>query len=88
MDFCKILEIKNVAQCKSRLSEQGIFLNDTPTVNGIQRMIFVDEPNLYRVIFQSRKLDEEDRPKLELGLQGITYSNIPAAWLKSHQKTF
>ncbi|MCD7724922.1 MAG: phage antirepressor KilAC domain-containing protein [Clostridiales bacterium] len=54
-DVCKILEIKNVSDCKSRLKEKGVVTTDTPTKGGIQKMTYVNESNLYKVIFQSRK---------------------------------
>ena len=58
-DICKILEIKNVSDCKSRLREKGIVITDTLTGGGNQKMTFVDESNLYKVIFQSRKESAE-----------------------------
>ncbi len=54
-DVCKSLEIKNVSDCRSRLNEKGIATADTPTNGGIQKMTFISEANLYKVIFQSRK---------------------------------
>lgn len=32
-DVCRVLEIKNVADCKSRLDQRGVVLTDTPTHN-------------------------------------------------------
>ena len=58
-DVCKILDIKNVSQCKERLSQKGICINDTLTSGGVQKLIFIDESNLYKVIFQSRKQEAE-----------------------------
>lgn len=58
-DVCKALEIKNVAQCKSRLNEKGISITDTLTKGGNQKLIFIDESNFYKVIFQSRKESAE-----------------------------
>lgn len=54
-DVCKALEIKNVSDCKSRLRQKGIVTTDTLTNGGKQKMIFIDESNLYKTIFQSRK---------------------------------
>lgn len=58
-DVCKILDIKNVSQCKERLSQKGICITDTLTKGGKQQMIFINESNLYKVIFQSRKPEAE-----------------------------
>ena len=58
-DVCKILEIKNVSQCKERLNQKGICITDTLTAGGKQQMIFINESNLYKVIFQSRKQEAE-----------------------------
>jgi len=58
-DICRILEIKNVSDCKSRLRQKGIVTTDTLTNGGKQKMIFIDESNLYKTIFQSRKESAE-----------------------------
>jgi len=55
VDLCSILDIKNVSHCKSRLNTKGVVTADTLTPGGTQKMTFVNEPNLYKVIFQSRK---------------------------------
>ena len=54
-DVCRILEIKNVSDCKSRLRQKGVATTDTLTNGGKQKMVFIDESNLYKTIFQSRK---------------------------------
>lgn len=58
-DVCKALEITNVGNVRQRLSEKGIHTVDTPTNGGIQKMTFINEPNLYKTIFQSRKESAE-----------------------------
>ena len=58
-DVCKALEISNVGNVRQRLSEKGIHTADTPTNGGIQKMTFINEANLYRTIFQSRKESAE-----------------------------
>lgn len=58
-DICRVLEIKNVSDCKSRLRQKGIVATDTLTNGGKQKMIFIDESNLYKTIFQSRKESAE-----------------------------
>ena len=58
-DVCKALEISNVGNVRQRLSEKGIHTADTPTNGGIQKMTFINESNLYKTIFQSRKESAE-----------------------------
>lgn len=58
-DVCKALEISNVGNVKKRLSEKGIHSADTLTKGGMQKMIFINEANLYKTIFQSRKESAE-----------------------------
>ena len=58
-DVCKMLDIKNVSDCKSRLNPKGIAITDTPTKGGNQQMVFISEANLYKCIFQSRMPDAE-----------------------------
>lgn len=58
-DVCQSLGLGNASQTKTRLKQEGIITNDTPTVSGLQQMLFIDEPNLYRCIFQSRKKEAE-----------------------------
>ena len=58
-DVCKALDIRNVGDCKTRLNPKGIAITDTLTEGGKQKMIFVDEANLYKCIFQSRKQEAE-----------------------------
>lgn len=58
-DVCKALEISNVGNVKQRLSEKGIHSADTLTKGGMQKMIFINEANLYKTIFQSRKESAE-----------------------------
>lgn len=54
-DVCKALEIANVGNVKQRLSAKGIRTMDTHTKGGTQKMTFINEANLYKTIFQSRK---------------------------------
>lgn len=58
-DVCRALEIKNVSDCRSRLNEKGIVTADTHTNGGVQKMVYITEGNLYKVIFQSRKESAE-----------------------------
>ena len=58
-DVCRVLEIKNVSDCKNRLMSKGVVITDTLTNGGNQKMTFINEANLYKVIFQSRKPSAE-----------------------------
>ena len=56
MDVCKILEITNPSKVKDRLKEDGITTSEVTDSSGRkQKALFVNESNLYKVIFQSRK---------------------------------
>jgi prophage antirepressor-like protein len=57
-DICKILDLQTGAT-KNRLNEGGISTINTPTSSGNQNMIFVDESNFYKAVFQSRKTEAE-----------------------------
>ncbi len=59
VDICRALELTNPAMVKSRLNEKGINSIDTLTKGGIQHLLYVNEPNLYKTIFQSRKESAE-----------------------------
>ena len=63
-DVCKALEINNPRDVKKRLQQRGVVTIDTPTYNQhgtmvMQEMTYIDEANLYRCIFQSRKQEAE-----------------------------
>lgn len=58
-DVCRILEIKNVSDCKSRLRQKGVVTTDTLTKGGEQKLLYINESNLYKTIFQSRKESAE-----------------------------
>ena len=58
-DVCKALDIANPRNTVQRLNQKGVHSIDTPTQGGLQLINFIDEPNLYRCIFQSRKKEAE-----------------------------
>jgi prophage antirepressor-like protein len=59
-DLCKVLDIKNVSDCKERLKKDGVVSNEVIDVIGRnQQATFINESNLYKVIFQSRKPEAE-----------------------------
>lgn len=68
-DVCRVLDIKNSRDCKNRLNEKGVVTTDMGVQTGIKtdgspamqnvNMTFINESNLYKVIFQSRKPEAE-----------------------------
>lgn len=67
-DVCRVLEIKNPSDCKSRLKKDGIVLTEgvSKTTNqyGITTeqevtLTFINEQNLYKVIMRSDKPQAE-----------------------------
>ena len=56
-DVAEILEIKDTKAKNFRLSEKGVEIFPLLTKGGVQQMTFINEPNLYRVIFRSRKAE-------------------------------
>ncbi len=60
-DVCKVLEISNASQLKSRLNKNGVIINEViDNMGRKQEATFVNEPNLYKAIFQSRKQEAEN----------------------------
>lgn len=57
-DICEPLGLET-KKVRVRLKQEGVVLADTPTNGGVQSMLFVNEGNLYRAIFQSRKPEAE-----------------------------
>lgn len=64
VDICRVLEIKNVSDCKSRLEQEGVVLTEevlkTTNQYGVNTeqvvmLTFISEQNLYKVIMQSDK---------------------------------
>lgn len=81
-DVCKILDIKNVSDCKDRLNLDGVVTNEvgvqtgyrkdgTPAIQKV-RATFINESNLYKVIFQSRK------PEAEQFTEWVTSEVLPS----------
>lgn len=55
IDAAAILGIKNPKVDNFNFNPKGVGLTDTLTEGGTQKMTFIDERNLYRMIFRSRK---------------------------------
>lgn len=58
-DVANALGLEQATRLKSRLNEKGVTTIKTLTKGGMQELNFIDEPNLYRCIFQSRKKEAE-----------------------------
>ena len=58
-DVMKSLGLSHITELKKRLQEKGCSSIAVLTNGGNQQMIFIDESNLYRCIFQSRKEEAE-----------------------------
>ena len=54
-DACDILGIKNNRDAQSRLNQKGVAITDTLTKGGKQKILYINESNLYKLIFNSRK---------------------------------
>ena len=58
-DICKSLGLSQPSKVKERLSEKGVRTIPTLTSGGEQNLLYINEPNLYKTIFQSRKESAE-----------------------------
>ena len=58
-DICRALGLTQPSKVKERLSKKGVNNIPTLTNGGTQNLLYINEPNLYKVIFQSRKESAE-----------------------------
>ena len=58
-DVCDVLEIKQPTRAIAMFPENEKGVNTIHTPGGKQRMLCVNEPGLYRLVFQSRKPEAE-----------------------------
>lgn len=58
-DICKSLGLSQPSKVKERLNEKGVHTIPTLTSGGEQNLLYINEPNLYKAIFQSRKESAE-----------------------------
>ena len=73
VDVCKALELEQVSRVKSRLKEDGV--TNSKVIDRLgreQEATFINEANLYKVIFQSRK------PSAERFTDWVTDEVIPS----------
>lgn len=54
-DICKVLTVDRSSDLIRSLDSKGVVKNLTPTNGGNQNLNYINEPNLYRVIFRSNK---------------------------------
>lgn len=58
-DVCKALELTQPSKVKERLNSKGVNIIPTLTKGGEQKLLYINESNLYKAIFQSRKESAE-----------------------------
>lgn len=58
-DVCKALDLDNSRRVKMRLNAKGVISSNTLTNGGNQKLLYINEPNLYKCIFQSRKKEAQ-----------------------------
>ena len=58
-DICKALGLSQPSKVKERLNEKGVNTIPTLTAGGSQNLLYINESNLYKTIFQSRKESAE-----------------------------
>lgn len=58
-DVCKALGLTQPSKVKERLNEKGVRTIPTLTAGGEQKLLYINESNLYKTIFQSRKESAE-----------------------------
>lgn len=70
-DVCTILELPNVGMVKKRLNAKGVNSIDTLTKGGNQKLIYINEPNIYRLALRS------DKPAAEPFIDWVTGEVLP-----------
>lgn len=58
-DICKALGLTQPSKVKERLNKKGVNCIPTLTAGGEQKLLYINESNLYKTIFQSRKESAE-----------------------------
>ncbi len=72
-DICKILDLEQVSRVKSRLNQDGVTTSKViDSLGREQEATFINESNLYKVIFQSRK------PEAEKFTEWVTSEVLPS----------
>lgn len=71
-DVCKALGLTQPSKVKERLNEKGVSSIPTLTAGGEQKLLYINESNLYKTIFQSRK------ESAERFTEWVTYEVLPS----------
>lgn len=58
-DLCRIFEIRNVSEMRSKLNDSDVKLKAVPSEKGTQNMFFVTAEHLTTIFFQSKKKEAE-----------------------------
>lgn len=58
-DVCEILGIGNSSDALSRFQSKGVVYSDTPTNGGVQRLAYISDRNLFRLVMRSSKEEAE-----------------------------
>jgi anti-repressor protein len=58
-DVCKILDIRNVSECRGKLDEEGIKIKEILSGSCLTKMLFITAENLSGCLFQSKMADAE-----------------------------
>lgn len=72
VDVCRVLEINQTKNAKSRLNQRGVSLIPTLTAGGKQQLLYINEANLYRLIMRS------DKPQAEPFQEWVCEEVLPA----------
>ena len=60
VDICKALDLNNISQARTRLREDGVITNEViDSMGRKQNANFINESNMYKLVFQSRKESAE-----------------------------
>lgn len=78
VDVCNILGIKNSSRVMERLLPKGVHTMNLLTNGGIQQATFVDQGNLFKIIFTSRK------PEAQNFANWVSYEVLPSLMNKGY----
>lgn len=78
LDVCNILGITNNRNAMNRLLPKGVHTMDVLTNGGVQQATFVDQGNLFKIIFTSRK------PEAQNFANWVSYEVLPSLMNKGY----
>lgn len=79
-DVCKALDLTQPSKVKVRLNEKGVNTIPTLTTGGTQNLLYINESNLCKTIFQSRK------ESAEKFTDWVTSEVLPAIFVKKYER--